>query len=67
MAFKLFYPSDNTGAFEEFDDEAKYRFNDHGLLVITTGDGVRQTYSPSAWLYVQDHRKPREQRVARIR
>lgn len=66
MVFKLFYPSENTGAHEQFDNAAKYRFNDHGLLVITTGDGMHRVYSPSAWLYVEDQRKPGTGRTAAV-
>ena len=54
MAFTLI--AANTAP-ENFDDEAKYQFNEHNMLVITKGDGTRRTYSPAGWTYIED-KKP---------
>jgi hypothetical protein len=53
MAFQLYTVADAPPV--EFGDRASYNFNTHGLLVITTGDGKRLTYSPQAWLRIEDH------------
>jgi hypothetical protein len=39
---------------EDFGDNARYRFDDHSMLVVEPGDGRRLTYSPAAWLIVED-------------
>ncbi len=50
MAFTLHGPKDS----QLYGDEAHYRFNDHGLLVVHTGDGHELTFSPSAWSILED-------------
>jgi hypothetical protein len=35
-------------------EEARYRVDDKGLLIITTGDGKQRTYSPSGWDYIEE-------------
>jgi hypothetical protein len=52
MGFQLFVDSDAVPV--EFGDRASYNFNNHGLLVITADDGRRLTYSPQAWLRIED-------------
>ena len=61
MAFTLF-SSDNSHT--DYPDDATYRFNDHHLLVVTLVDGTRRTYSPAAWLYIEDQRPDRSGRRA---
>jgi hypothetical protein len=38
----------------EYGDRAAYSFNPSGLLVITTEDGTRLTFSPHAWHHLED-------------
>jgi hypothetical protein len=52
MSFQLFVDAGEAPI--EFGDRAAYNFNNHGLLVITAGDGKRLTYSPMAWLRIED-------------
>jgi hypothetical protein len=37
-----------------YGDEARYRFGDHGLLIINTADGHELTFSPNAWSVLDD-------------
>ena len=39
---------------EEFTGAARYTFDEHGLLVVYTGDGQRRTYSASGWHRVDE-------------
>lgn len=55
MGFHLFIDADAPPV--EFGDRAAYNFNTHGLLVITADDGKRMTYSPQAWLRIEDQSK----------
>jgi hypothetical protein len=50
MAFTLHSP---TGT-QEYGSDTRYRFNDHGLLVVHTADGHELTFSPSAWTMLDD-------------
>jgi CRISPR/Cas system CMR-associated protein Cmr3 (group 5 of RAMP superfamily) len=38
---------------EHFSDDARYRFSDHGHLIVT-GDGKQRTYSLSGWDYIEE-------------
>ena len=51
MAFRLY---EDGGAVKEYGDRAAYSFNPSGLLVITTEDGTRLTFSPHAWHHLED-------------
>jgi len=37
-----------------FDDDAAYRFNDAGLLVVREGDNRRRIFSPNSWTWLED-------------
>jgi hypothetical protein len=52
MGFQLYTDADDAP--REFGDRAAYNFNNHGLLVITSDDGRRLTFSPHAWLRIED-------------
>ena len=39
---------------ETFGDQARYTFNKAGLLVVRPGDGRQITYSPSAWVDIDE-------------
>lgn len=49
MGFKL-YDADGC---TNYDDEAAYTFNSAGLLVVVH-ERIRTTYSPGAWLRVEE-------------
>ena len=51
MAFTLQGPEGS----QTYGSDTHYRFNDHGLLVIHTADGHELTFSPAAWLVIDDH------------
>ena len=51
MAFRL---HDDHGVVTEYGDRAAYAFNPSGLLVITTDDGTRLTFSPHSWHHLED-------------
>lgn len=53
--------TDDDGSYEHFHGDAKYRFNDHGWLVVTTEEGRRRTYGPMGWRYVEES-EPRASR-----
>ncbi len=38
---------------EHFTDEARYRFDDKGHLIVTA-DGKQRTYSSSGWDYLEE-------------
>jgi hypothetical protein len=47
--------TDSEGSYDSYTDDDAYRFNDHGLLVtIRSQTRERRTYSPNAWVYVED-------------
>lgn len=46
MDFKLINDSDQTET--AFTGDDRFRFDDHGLLVVTTGE-VETTFSPAGW------------------
>lgn len=52
MTFRLI--TDADGSYEQFDDGASYRFNGAGLLVIEDEEGTRRTYSPRAWVRIDE-------------
>ena len=56
MGFTLYM--DAEGSYEQFDDNASYRFTEGGLLQITEpadGEGSKvRTFSPNAWRYVEE-------------
>ncbi len=35
-------------------EQARYYFDDRGLLHVTTGDGNQRTYSTSGWDYIKE-------------
>jgi hypothetical protein len=50
MAFTLRGPEGS----QTYGDDERYRFNDHGMLVIYTADGHELTFSPAAWSVLDD-------------
>jgi hypothetical protein len=50
MEFKLTCGDDSYS----FQGDAAYRFDRHGLLVVTDGEGRQFTYSPSAWSLIEE-------------
>jgi hypothetical protein len=56
MAFRLY--KDHQGSVEDFTDQASYRFNDSGFLIIDMGDNVKRVYSPTGWTYIEETRTP---------
>ena len=42
------------GAVSTYGDGALYEFNTVGLLTVRTEAGTTRTYSPNAWLYVDE-------------
>lgn len=38
---------------DHFSGDDSYRFNEHGLLIVTTGQGQERTYSPSGWDHLE--------------
>ena len=49
MAFTLSGPEGS-----QVYEDARYRFNDYGMLVIRRADGHELIFSPSAWLVLED-------------
>lgn len=39
---------------ETFTGAARYTFNEHGYLVVYTGDGQRRTYSSAGWTRIDE-------------
>ncbi len=38
---------------EPFTGDARYDFDDKGLLIVTLESGRQRTYSPSGWDYIE--------------
>ncbi len=51
MEFKLITAD---GAVSTYGDGALYEFNTVGLLTVRTEEGTTRTYSPNAWLYIDE-------------
>ncbi len=43
---------------ERFTGDARYHFNQAGLLIVTLEDGRQRTYSPSGWQYIEAEAAP---------
>jgi hypothetical protein len=52
MAFTLVLSDASSPS--QYSDDAHYRFNNHGMLVIEPGNGHELIYSPTAWRYLDD-------------
>ena len=56
MGFRLI--TDADGAFDDYpEDDSSYSFNAEGLLIVN-GRGIRRTYSPLAWRYIEENTRP---------
>ena len=51
MEFKLVTAD---GAVSSYREGALYEFNNVGLLTVRTTEGTSRTYSPNAWLYIDE-------------
>ena len=51
MAFQIV---NTNGSSDNFSDQDRYTFNAQGLLVVHHADGVRRTYGPSGWAYIEE-------------
>jgi hypothetical protein len=51
MEFKLITAD---GAVSTYREGALYEFNNVGLLTVRTDEGTSRTYSPNAWLYIDE-------------
>jgi hypothetical protein len=45
---------------ERFTGEARYHFNEAGLLIVTLEDGRQRTYSPNGWEYLEVEAAPHD-------
>ena len=56
MGFRLI--TDVGGGYDDYpEDDSSYSFNAEGLLIVN-GRGIRRTYSPLAWQYIEEDTRP---------
>jgi hypothetical protein len=46
--------TDVEGSYDMYADESKYSFNDAHLLVVVRPDGMKRTYSPNGWRFLEE-------------